>query len=121
MQLLPLIPATLLLATASAQEATWKCPGAPDKDVPLVVGSKTYKYKIKCDTQFLGDEITRFYANFDLKACAKACSEHQDNPAPCESATIVKVTGICILRSSVGEVVQSPYVECALLDSFTCK
>lgn len=104
---------TLTLAQSSA--ATFTCPADSNKNATILAGTQPYTYNIQCDTHYLGDEITRFYTADGLKACAEACSNHQWEEKPCRSATIVKTTSTCILRSSVGEIAQRPYVECAVL------
>lgn len=122
MQLVSFLPATLLLAAASAQETTWTCPGASNTNATLAVGDKVYSYNIQCDTHYLGDEITRFYVqDSNLQTCAQSCSEHQDGIAPCKAATVVSMTSTCILRSTVGDVAQRPGLLTAVLESVACK
>ncbi|KXS98979.1 hypothetical protein AC578_4995 [Pseudocercospora eumusae] len=118
MQPFSLLPAMLLLAAASAQEATWTCPAASNTNATIALDDKNYTYNIQCDTHYFGDEITRFYVqDSNLQTCAQSCSQHQDANAPCKAATVVSMTSTCILRSAVGDIAQRPGLLTAVLES----
>ncbi|CAK4034674.1 Hypothetical predicted protein [Lecanosticta acicola] len=91
------------------------------KSATLLAGTQPYVFAIHCGAHYLGDEITRFSTTTTsttgagLRACAEACANHQWVAKPCRSATLVEPTSTCILRSSVGEVAGSAYVDCAVL------